>query len=643
MCGPRIVTHEDFNAGFTEASLKAYGNSGNYVASPMSVLVLMSALLTAKGPQGNTAKEICEALVGEKKKYSCINNEDYKEVVSLLEKIRTGVETARSPEGESVLKISNAAFIEKSFSVKDQFIKGFTFFHGDKVMRTLFNNSDAFENINKWADTATDGLIPKFLNSKDELSKDTLLVLLNAITFKDNWAKPFDTERTKNSDFRLTISKSIQVPMMQMEGRMIYIKEDDYKVLAKPFKNERFSFVIFLPEKDFEIDEIEDELEDGDFKWHKVTKEKYLRQVQLKLPKFKVEHKFDLKPILQLLGMRSIFTPGYANLTGKRIYPHEMSNPCINSAGINNSSALYASDARQVAMMEVDEAGVKAAAVSGLSIMPMSLPPPATPFIVNQPFYCAIYDSQLDMPLFIARIVDPRKGGNCVTSPMSVGVLLSALLYSKGPQGDTAKEICEALVGNSKKPTSPYDAVYTEVASLLEKIRQGVETAKSPEGESVLKISNAAFIEKSFSVKDQFIKGFTFFHGDKVMRTLFNNSDAFENINEWANTATDGLIPKFLNSKDEFSEDAVLVLLSAITFKGISNSAPLYAVDAKQIGMIEVDEAGVKAAAVSAFKLEAYRKSSRATPFIVDQPFYCAIYDSQLDLALFIARIVDPR
>nr|CDS32008.2 Estrogen regulated protein EP45 [Hymenolepis microstoma] len=392
MCGPKIITHDDFNAGFMEASIATYGNSGNYVASPMSVLVLMSALLTAKGPQGDTAKEICEALVGKSKKHTCTVDADYREVVSLLEKIRTGVETAKSPEGKSVLQISDAAFIEKSLSVEDDFIKKFAFFQGDKVMRTLFNTSDAFESINKWANASTDGLIPKYLNSKDELDEDSLLVLLNAITFKDSWLKPFDAEGTKNRDFRLTKTETIQVPMMKMEGQMVYIKKDDYKVLAKPFRNERFSFVIFLPRKDFDLDDIEDDIEDGDFKWKKVTNQDNLQQMELMLPKFKIEQKLDLKPILHGLGIRSIFTPGVANLRG-----------------ISADTNLYASDAKQVAMMEVDEAGVKAAAVSGLNIMPMSIPPPATPFHVDQPFYCAIYDSQLDMPLFIARIVNPRQ------------------------------------------------------------------------------------------------------------------------------------------------------------------------------------------------------------------------------------------
>lgn len=70
---------------------------------------------------------------------------------------------------------------------------------------------------------------------------------------------------------------------------------------------------------------------------------------------------------------------------------------------------MYVGDARHAAMMEVNEAGVKAAAVSGMAIMPTNFMPVEKMITVDQPFYCAIYDTQLEMPLFYARIMDPSK------------------------------------------------------------------------------------------------------------------------------------------------------------------------------------------------------------------------------------------
>nr|CDS32013.1 hypothetical protein HmN_000399100 [Hymenolepis microstoma] len=124
---------------------------------------------------------------------------------------------------------------------------------------------------------------------------------------------------------------------------------------------------------------------------------------------------------------------------------------------------------------------------------------------------------------------------------MSVLVLMSALLTSTGSLGDIAKEICEAL------------------ALMMQTTER---------------------------------------------RTLFNTSDAFEIINKSANTSTDGLIPKYLNSKDELSSDTLLVLLSAITFKGIISDDDWHVTGIKQVILMEVDEGGARAADITGIELD---------------------------------------
>ncbi|VDD74283.1 unnamed protein product [Mesocestoides corti] len=385
-----IITHDDFNSGFFEASLKIGGNRDNFVASPLSVLVLLSALLTSKGASGETAREICEGIIGKKAKRSC-DNLDYPEIEKLLDRIRTGVERSRRGGEPQVLSISNAVFMQEGYRFYPGFHTNFAKLRGDRIEQTDFNTSKAVEAINRWVRSSTDGLIEKMYNSPHELSRDTLMVLLNAITFKDNWAKTFLKDKTSDGDFFLRNGQRIRVPMMRQEALMTYVKQKKYTVVAKPFKDERFKFVIFLPKHRFDLKEIEDDLEDGDFNWHSLHSYRNEEQVELILPKFNIKHEINLKPLLHLLGIRRLFTRGAAELTG-----------------ISPDSNLYASDAKQVAVMEVDENGVKAAAVSSVSIMPMSMPPPAIPFKVDQPFYCAIYDTYLGMPLFIARVVDPR-------------------------------------------------------------------------------------------------------------------------------------------------------------------------------------------------------------------------------------------
>nr|CDS32096.1 seminal fluid protein HACP059 [Hymenolepis microstoma] len=144
--------------------------------------------------------------------------------------------------------------------------------------------------------------------------------------------------------------------------------------------NERFSFVIFLPQEDFVFFYyIEEAIKDGDFQWNKVANQDNLQQMELILPMFKVEHKLDLKPILQLLGINSIFSPGGANLRDKLSSPHEMinfSNSCIKPLRMSPDTDLCVSDAKQGAMLKIDEGGARAAAIAGLQVDMKSLFPP---------------------------------------------------------------------------------------------------------------------------------------------------------------------------------------------------------------------------------------------------------------------------
>lgn len=70
------------------------------------------------------------------------------------------------------------------------------------------------------------------------------------------------------------------------------------------------------PEDDFDMKQIEGLLKDGDFRWDRLTNEKYLEYVHLQMPKFKFENSLDLKPALELLGITDLFTRGKADLKG---------------------------------------------------------------------------------------------------------------------------------------------------------------------------------------------------------------------------------------------------------------------------------------------------------------------------------------
>ena len=104
------------------------------------------------------------------------------------------------------LQIANKLYInKKNIVVKDE-LKNLVYF-SDVETIDFAGNVDAAETINRWVEAQTRNRI-RDLVKPDDLSNRTKLVLINALYFKDSWARPFFTDLTTKMDFYVT-SKDI--------------------------------------------------------------------------------------------------------------------------------------------------------------------------------------------------------------------------------------------------------------------------------------------------------------------------------------------------------------------------------------------------------------------------------------------------
>uniref|UniRef100_H3DJ13 Si:ch1073-416d2.3 n=1 Tax=Tetraodon nigroviridis TaxID=99883 RepID=H3DJ13_TETNG len=111
-------------------------------------------------------------------------------------------------------------------------------------------------------------------------------------------------------------------------------------------------------------------------------------KLEVNLPKFKMEQSYRLHEILPDVGMASIFDNS-ANLTK-----------------LSKDQGLKVSEVLHKAVIEVDETGTIAAAVTAVGITPFSLP---RTFFVNRPFFFFIYHEKTNCMLFMGRVIDPTK------------------------------------------------------------------------------------------------------------------------------------------------------------------------------------------------------------------------------------------
>ena len=123
------------------------------------------------------------------------------------------------------------------------------------------------------------------------------------------------------------------------------------------------------------------------------------RDVRLVLPKFHVEASVDLRKPLETLGGAIAFDPRRADFRGLAVARSNGAPPllllCIDEAG-------------QKVYIDVSEEGTEAAAVTGMTVVVSSAPPPPVNFGVDRPFLFVLRDEESGNDLFVGRIGRPQ-------------------------------------------------------------------------------------------------------------------------------------------------------------------------------------------------------------------------------------------
>ena len=242
--------------------------------------------------------------------------------------------------------------------------------------------------INQWVNTNTNGKITKIL---DEINPDTVLFLINAIYFKGTWQTEFDPSHTRDGTFHLGTDGEKQVPMMTRTGDYPYYEnhEEKFQAISLPYGDGRMSMYIFLPYRESDLNTFLNGLDTEN--WEHWISQFNEQEVFLSMPKFKLEYEKMLNNPLQSLGMDIAFAPEAADFS-------RMAD--LEALGQN----LYIGEVLHKAVVEVNEEGTEAAAVTSVGIRATSAPPA---FIADRPFFFAIRDNETKTVLFMGTVVDP--------------------------------------------------------------------------------------------------------------------------------------------------------------------------------------------------------------------------------------------
>ncbi|MCC6511558.1 MAG: serpin family protein [Pirellulaceae bacterium] len=323
------------------------------------------------------------------------------------------------------LAIANSLWVDKTYPLSRTYQQTIEKFYGSSQANScdFQNHADAERGrINDWVSDNTREKIQNIIPA-GALSRETRLVIANAIYFKGNWSQPFQSSLTTPAQF--TSSQGTQSTVSMMSAPMLdvasyaafaddgsvfetpsmvtqdfnetqgYPSGDGYQVLELPYVGDRLSMLCVLPRQANNLNKLVASFTAEKFEACRTALKK--RPVHVKLPRFKTETTYNLIPDLRTLGMQDAFSPERADFTGL-------------TEGQTLAERLYISLVIHKAFVEVNEQGTEAAAATVVGMARASAPvqrPFIPEFTANRPFLAAIVDKVSGMILFVGKIETP--------------------------------------------------------------------------------------------------------------------------------------------------------------------------------------------------------------------------------------------
>lgn len=355
--------------------------SDNIFFSPYSISSALA--MTYAGARGDTAAEMAKAL------HFTENTPDIHAAMNSLQRRFNSI-----PEESGTFSVANRLWLDKSEKLIPDYEALVVENYGAGVEPVDFKGAaeSARMEINDWVAEKTRDKIKHLLHQGD-VTRDTNLILVNAVYFNSVWARPFDKKNTREEPFRTGKDEQHNVPMMRQKGHYLYGENQDAQWINVPYKIPGYSMLILLPREN----ESFTQMEDFERKLTVETLSLWIsdmsgREVELIMPKFKDERRYPLTELLNKLGMNLAFTND-ADFTGM-----------VKDARKDGQVVKIDSVIHQ-AFIELDEERTEAAAATAVVMMKaMALPPQEhIVFRADHPFiYCLVDD--LGTVLFMGRI-----------------------------------------------------------------------------------------------------------------------------------------------------------------------------------------------------------------------------------------------
>jgi len=372
-------------SGNTDFAIELYRRIGsttrkNIFFSPFSIVQASS--MAYAGARGATASQMAAAL-----HFSLSADRHHSAFNALDLKLRANCLDPGDPQNKLLdLILANALWSQKGYALESAFLDILALHYdaGLNLLDFLADPETARLTINRWVSNQTSGKIADLLQP-GSIATSTRLVLTNAIYFKAAWESPFDAEETRTGTFHRLDGISATVSMMNQTWNTRYARLDGCQTLELPYEGGTYSLLLILPDEG-NFAGICDDFTGGELA--RIREALTDHQVELSLPKFRVDFPLSLKPFLTSMGMSAAFDPDQADFSG-----------------IIGRRELFVGDVVHRAFVGVDEKGTEAAAATAVIFYETSFQNPVR-LLVDRPFLFLIQDRETGTILFLGQITE---------------------------------------------------------------------------------------------------------------------------------------------------------------------------------------------------------------------------------------------
>ncbi|KAM9224390.1 plasminogen activator inhibitor 2 [Dugong dugon] len=305
------------------------------------------------------------------------------------------ISAINSSSGGYLLESINQLFGEKSTRFNEEYVKLCKKYYSTEPQAVDFleHAEEARKKINSWVKTQTKGKIPNLL-PEGSVDRETRMVLVNAVYFKGKWKTPFQKKLNRLYPFCVNATERKPVQMMYLHERLNigYIEDLKAQILELPYAGD-VSMFLLLPDGVADVS-TGLELLEGEITYDKLNKwtskdTMVEDDVEVYLPQFKLEKRYELKPILRSMGISDAFSKAQANFLG-----------------MSERNDLFLSEVFHQAALNVNEEGTEATAGTG-AIMTGRSGHGGPQFVADHPFLFFIMHRMTRSILFLGRFSSP--------------------------------------------------------------------------------------------------------------------------------------------------------------------------------------------------------------------------------------------